>query len=150
MNMFKYNYKGVKETEGFAPIPCDDYILVITAVEEKQTSKGDDMVNVTTEVATGPYKGKKLWTNICFLPADMPGAGISKHFLSILGLDNEGEVEVDSEKWKTKVFKAPVTIKDWKGKKQNEINVRDAKALDVSETLKEQKVEAEEDEVVPF
>ena len=120
---FKHDYTGVTEFgQGFDPIPEGDYDLTIIKAEEKKTKSGDNMVNITTEVVGGEYEGRKVFHNVVFLPKDHRAAGMSKHFLKVIGQPFEGVVEVDPEAWEGAEFRAHVKIVDYKGKLKNEID----------------------------
>ena len=121
--MFKHDYTGVKEFgEGFDPIPEGDYNFVITKTKESKTNNGDNMVNATCKVADGANAGRLVWHNVVFLPKDHKAAGMSKHFLKVIGQPFEGVVEVDPEAWEGAEFRAHVKIVDYKGKLKNEID----------------------------
>ena len=120
--MFKHNYTGVSESGGnFTPMPEGNYNLTITDVKESVTKNKDPMVNVTFEVSGGEYDGRKIWHNVCFLPKDTKGAGMSKHFLKAIDQPFEGEVDVDPQAWKGAAVKAHVIITQYNNKDRNEI-----------------------------
>ena len=120
---FKHDYTGVKEFgEGFDPIPEGDYNFIITKTKESKTNSGDNMVNATCKVADGTNAGRLVWHNVVFLPKEHKAAGMSKHFLKVIGQPFEGVVEVDPEAWEGAEFRAHVKIVDYKGKLKNEID----------------------------
>lgn len=128
--MFKYDYSGVRERgEGLDPIPEGDYSFVITKVEERRTKNKDPMVHVTCKVMEGLYAGRIVWHNVNFLPKDNKGAGMSKHFLHVIGQPFEGMVDVEPNEWINATFCAHVKIEEFNGKTQNNIDeIYDAEA----------------------
>ena len=117
---FKYDTKGVQEAGSFAPIPEDDYYLKIEKVEERKSQKGHPQANVTLIVNEGEHKGRKVWNTITFMPKDLPGAGMAKHWLHAIGQPYEGVITVDTRDWRG-VIKAHVVIEEYDGKKKNAI-----------------------------
>ena len=119
---FKHDYTGVTEFgQGFDPIPEGDYDLTIIKAEEKKTKSGDNMVNITTEVVGGEYEGRKVFHNVVFLPKEHKAAGMSKHFLHVIGQPYEGKVEVDCANWLGGIFRAKVKQAEFNGKLKNEV-----------------------------
>lgn len=121
--MFKHDYTGVKEFgEGFDPIPEGDYNFLINKVKEQKTKNGDNMVAITLDVADGPNAGRKVFHNVVFLPKDHKAAGMSKHFLHVIGQPYEGMVAVNSDNWLDAPFRAHVKIVEYNGKQKNEVD----------------------------
>jgi len=96
---FKHDYTGVQESGDFTPAPPGDYTLKIVEAEEAKTRNGDPMVKVKLQIADGQFKGKNVWHNVAFLPKDSPGAGISKHWLKVIGQPHDGPVIVRPGAW---------------------------------------------------
>jgi len=120
--MFRHNYTGTQERRGgFLPMPEGEYVLTLTDTKTSKTKNGDPMVNVTFEVTGGEYDGRKVWHNVCFLPKENKGAGISKHFLKAIGQPFEGEVDVEPNDWRGAAIKAHLIITQYNGKDKNEI-----------------------------
>lgn len=121
--MFKYDYNGVSESgKGFDPIPEGDYSFVITKVEERRTKNKDPMVHVTCKVLEGTYAGRIVWHNVNFLPKENKGAGMSKHFLHVIGQPFEGMVDVEPKDWIDATFRAHAKVTEFNGKPQNELD----------------------------
>ena len=48
----------------FDPIPAGKYLVALRASEEKTSKKGHKYLGLEFEVLDGPYRGRKLWTNL--------------------------------------------------------------------------------------
>lgn len=150
---FKHDYSGVKEFgEGFEPIPEGDYNFVITKTEERMSKNKNPMVHVTCKVLDGTNAGRLVWYNVNFLPKDNKAAGMSKHFLHVIGQPYEGNVMVNCEDWVDAEFRAHVKVDEFNGKPQNDIDeVYDA---EVTKSLNSEGQslagESDDDTQVPF
>lgn len=126
---FSHDTTGVEESGNFAPVPENDYVVKIDAVQELdkngrplKSQNGNRMVKVRYKIAEGDYKGRKLFDNITFISPGAKGAGISKHFLHVIGEPYEGQFQVAPESWIGKSLKVSVTIDDsYDGKERNKI-----------------------------
>lgn len=99
---------------GATLLPAGTYELVITKIEEKKTSKGFPMVNVTCEVLNSPeYNGAKVFHNVSFLPKTEKGAGMSSHFLKCINQPYQGDIQVDPAAWVGEDFKAKLIQEDF-------------------------------------
>lgn len=115
---FNYDTTGVKEKGAFDPVPEADYFLKIGKKEVKKSGTGHPMVNVELTVSEGEFVGRKMWHNVTFMPKDMKGAGMAKHWLHAIGQPYEGKITVEPMDWEG-VIKAKVGIEEYKGKNQN-------------------------------
>lgn len=121
---------GASLKTGFAPVPEGIYQLVIREVadtkngEPWKTKNGDDYVRVTCEIDDqGNYFGRKIWYGLTFMDdISRPGAGMSVHFLKAIGEPWDGPVDIDTDRWIGRVFKAKLKIvKDQNGEPKNEV-----------------------------
>ena len=120
---FKHNYEGVREFgAGFDPIPEGDYNLIITKAEERVSKNKNPMVHITCKVLDGANAGRLVWHNVNFLPKDNNAAGMSKHFLHVIGQPYEGVVTVECKDWVNAKFRAHVKVEEFNGKMQNDID----------------------------
>lgn len=112
---FKHDYSRVKESGGFSPVPKGDYHLKIIEVREGTTKNGDPNANIKLSIEG--YVGKNVWHNISFLPANSPGAGISKHWLHSIGQPFEGDdVDVEPQDWIGIVIFVSLDIEEYQNK----------------------------------
>jgi len=117
---FNYDSTGVELANGFEPLPEGYYPLKIVEAEEKKSSKGNDMIEITCDVFNDPrFNGKELMHWVTFLPPKNPdgtpnkGAGMSVHFRKCIGVPWEGNVRVDSSEWLGKKFMAKVIVEEY-------------------------------------
>jgi hypothetical protein len=89
------NLAGIKEAQGFEPIPADDYKLTIFEAEmvDVKSEPGQQQLKITFNVDGGEYDGRSIfgyysWTNDKRLP-------FLKNLLHALGYDVEGEIDFD-------------------------------------------------------
>lgn len=105
-------------SEGRRLLPEGTYELVITKVEEKKSSAGDPMVNVTCEVRNNPeFNGARVFHNVTFMSKEKPGAGMSSHFLKCINQPYEGAITVDPDAWIGEDFIAKIAVEDFEYKK---------------------------------
>lgn len=88
----KYNVKGVEAGQDFdTPIPVNVYkARIVECVEGQSKSSGNDMLTVTLEIATGDWKGRKLWDYIVLNDAS---AWKLRQFLEAVGIVGNGKKE---------------------------------------------------------
>lgn len=112
--------------EGFEVLPASDYDLKITKCEAKMSSTGKLMFALTNEVQAGPYKGRKLWSNIVVSHDNPTALGIFFRQMNALGIDksyfstNPSDSQV-AEALLNREFRGQVVIKAWQGQDRNEI-----------------------------
>ena len=126
---------AVEPTSGgaFTLLPDGKYQLVITKVEEKTSSKGNPMVNVTCEVLNNPeFNGKKVFHNVTFLKEGEKGAGMSRHFLKCIN-QPYGAGEVDPQKWVGEDFNAKISSREYTKKDGSKATVNDIKEVIASD-----------------
>lgn len=63
-NLNGFDASTVEPMPSFDPIPAGQYVAMITASEEKTSSKGHKFLSLELEVIDGQYKGRKLWVNL--------------------------------------------------------------------------------------
>ena len=108
--MFRHDFTGVKEMGDFSPAPKGTYVLEILEAKEGKSQAGDNMVNVKTQIAQGPFTGKWVWHKVTFISAGNPGAGFSKHFVKTIGQPYEGNVNINPAHWVGKRFEADLDV----------------------------------------
>ena len=125
---FSHDTTGVSDGKGsFKPIPDGEYRLKVLKATESVSSGGYNMVAIEFGVVVGPYAGRKIWHNLCFLPADNAGAGIAKHWLHALHQPYEGVVDVDCAAWVDREIKARVGQEEYIPTKGKNANLRQVK-----------------------
>ena|SRR3990167_3643490 len=104
----RLNYGGVKESGQFELIPEGEYMVKIVKVsatdkagELLMTKAGDKRVNVQLAIVGGELDGRRLFHQVIFFPPDGPGAGMTKHFLKVIGEGEaaEGRADYDTTLW---------------------------------------------------
>lgn len=107
-------------------LPDADYDVKVVKSDPKQSGNGNLNFQLQLEVTSGPYKGRKLFTNVAVV-ADNPNAlnfffrkmnamGIGKEFFS----SNPSDSQV-SEAMIGRTFRAQVGNRVWQGEKKNEV-----------------------------
>lgn len=96
--MAEVDLSGV-EAGGFEPMPSGVYHLLLTDYEERETSETskhpeNPYYNVEFIVQSGPFEGRKLWTNV-MLPPYQPF--ILKQLVQAAGEDANSSI--DPEAW---------------------------------------------------
>lgn len=86
------------DESAFEPLPVGEYRLQIANITETTTGEnsknpGEPMLKVELDVVDGKYAGRKLFDNL--LPTIPSIKGRVMNFLSALGEDTDGELEVD-------------------------------------------------------
>lgn len=125
-----FTHDAAAPTSGYTLLPEGWYDLQVTNVEEKKTSKGFPMVNVTCEVINNPeFNGKEVFYNVSFLPKDNKGAGMSSHFLKVINQPYEGAIEVDPDKWVGEKFKGKIGPREYEKKDGTKATTNDIKEI---------------------
>jgi hypothetical protein len=115
---FRHDSTNIKERK-YEPMPEGEYNFVIQFAEEKKSSKGNDMVELTLSVIEHEeYHGKNIKHYVVFLPAGEKGDGISVHFRKCIGVPYGGDDEVDASTWigKKLVGKVKIETREYEGK----------------------------------
>lgn len=110
MSKYPVNYSNVNESQKFEPLPEGTYPVQIERIEETRTKGGKPMIKVRYVVTSGQHKGRKLFDQVTLFEANEKGAGITKHFLHIIGEPYEGEFEVDPDNWPGRDLQVTVTV----------------------------------------
>ena len=64
-NLGNFNASEIDPSVSFDPIPAGKYVAAITESEMKPTKSGNGhFLELTFEVLSGQYKGRKLWTRL--------------------------------------------------------------------------------------
>ena len=74
------------------PIPEGQYVAKIASAELKQSSKGNDMIELVFEVTEGEYAGRKLWDYLVL--TDNSLWKVKRYVSRLLGLESGNEFEV--------------------------------------------------------
>lgn len=134
--MFTHDAAEPTTGGGSTLLPAGTYDLVITKVEEKKSSKGHPMINVTCEVLNNPeFNGAKVFHNVTFLPKGDKGAGMSSHFLKCINQPYEGAISVDPDKWVGEDFKAKIQPREYDKKDGTKAKTNDLKEIFASEDV---------------
>lgn len=112
--------------EGFDVLPAADYDLKVVKSEAKMASTGKLMFALTSEITSGPYKNRKLWSNIVVSHDNPTALGIFFRQMNALGIAKEyfGSNPSDSqvaEALMGREFRGQVGIKPYNGQDRNEI-----------------------------
>ena len=114
-------FTGDKTQDTNSPLPDGDYFLTCTDAEEKQSSKGSDMIEMELTVAVGPYENRHFKYWLTFIPAGSNGHGITLHALHAFGLPYDGPVSIGADDFKGKTVKAKVSSEEYKGRMNNKV-----------------------------
>lgn len=112
--------------EGFDVLPAADYDLKIVKSEAKMASTGKLMFAITSEVTTGPYKNRKLWSNIVVSHDNPTALGIFFRQMNALGIDksffssNPSDSQV-ADALLNREYRGQVGIKQYNGQDRNEV-----------------------------
>lgn len=132
--MFTHDAAEPTTGGGMTLLPAGTYELVITKVDEKKSSKGHPMVNVTCEVLNNPeFNGAKVFHNVTFLPKADKGSGMSSHFLKCINQPYEGAIEVDPSKWVGEDFRAKIQTREYDKKDGTKAKTNDLKEIFASD-----------------
>lgn len=98
---YKMNYTGVDESGSFEPLPEGTYVVSIERVEETVTkSSGLPMVKVRYKVLNdGKHRNRIVFDQIVLFGKDDKGAGMTKHFLHVIGEPYDAIFEVNPQNW---------------------------------------------------
>jgi hypothetical protein len=111
-------------------VPDGSYDIVVAKAEGTTASTGSPMIKLTCDIIQpGPFKGKRLWTNIV-LKSDSPGAmrmslkklaglGLSREWLA----ENNPSITAIANALAGKTASAEVTQRTWQGEQRNEIGM---------------------------
>ncbi|QGF20314.1 hypothetical protein SEA_SIXAMA_164 [Gordonia phage Sixama] len=111
---------------GFTAIPQGDYEMKVIQSEAKQTGNQKTMFKLTCEIQSGPYKSRRVWTNLVVSPENPVALNIFFRQMAALGIDksyfatNPSDSNV-AEALKDKLFRGQVDIKKYQGEDRNEI-----------------------------
>ena len=134
--MFQHNAAEPTTGGGSTLLPAGTYDLVITKVEEKKSSKGYPMVNVTCEVQNNQeFNGAKVFHNVTFLPKDQKGSGMSSHFLKCINQPYQGDIQVDSANWIGEDFKGKIQTREYDKKDGTKAKTNDIKEVLASDDV---------------
>ena len=114
-------FTGDKTQDTNSPLPDGDYFLTCTDAEEKQSSNGNDMIQMELTVAVGPYENRHFKYWLTFIPAGSNGHGITLHALHAFGLPYDGPVSIGQDDFKGKTVKAKVGSEPYQGRMNNKI-----------------------------
>lgn len=103
------------EKRDFSPLEPGKYELEIEAVEDKVSSKGNDMMVVTFKE---PNSGKKIWNNYTFTDSSMFKV---QELLDAVGIDTSAVVDFDNEDLIGVGVLAEVSQEEYNGKTRNRI-----------------------------
>lgn len=111
---------------GFEPLAEGTYDFKITAAEHRRSQSQKDGYNITAEVESGPHKGRKVFNTFWVSPDSPIAMGIFFRQFTALGLDkNFFKSEPSDEQivagLQGKRFRGTISIREWNGKKQNEV-----------------------------
>ena len=98
---YKANYDTVSESGNFEPLPEGNYTVKIEKIQETTTKKsGLPLIKIRYKVIDeGKFKNRILFDQITLFEGDAPGAGITKHFLHVIGQPYQGDFEIDPGAW---------------------------------------------------
>lgn len=96
----------------FEPIPAGDYVLEIENIEERVSKAGNDMLNITFNVAEGEYEGRKIFE---FYVLSEKALWKLKDLLIALGIDAEGQVDISIDDLEGEMLIGNVEIQEQKG-----------------------------------
>lgn len=90
--MPRLNFKDTPDAESdYSPLPDGRYLIEVSDVNTRKTSKGDEMWNLSLQVLTGAYRGRLLFDNLVFSDAAMSRV---KLILKSLGFDVSGVLDL--------------------------------------------------------
>lgn len=103
MAQIKFDADASQESSGgnYKPVPDGEYVLRIVEAKYKKTSTNKHMISLDLEIDEGPYKGRKVWTNIVFNPKGDPGHGLTVQALKAFGFPHDGQFTIDTDDWNT-------------------------------------------------
>lgn len=122
--------KEQAEESAASVLPAQDYEVAVVKAEATRAQSGSAMIKLTCDVTeVGPYKGKRLWTNIV-LKTDSPGAmrmslkklaglGLSREWLA----ENNPSTELIAQALVGKTAVAKVSQRTWNSELRNDIDM---------------------------
>ena len=129
-----YDATNLNNEGGFTPAPEGEYNLSIVDIHDtkegvqRKTKNGDDYVSVECEIDDpGNWLGKKVFYGVTIMEPNpdgtsRKGAGMAIHFLKSIGEPWEGKIEINTDNWVGKRFRAKLKVtKDNQGKARNEV-----------------------------
>lgn len=119
--MFEHDFTGVEESSGFPVIPGERVwnVFEIENATELKSKNDDNMVKVEAVCVSPEFAGVKVYHYVTFIPKGKPGAGIAKHFCSVIGEANDGVSHIDAFSWMGRRFKGCTIVDEYEGKKKN-------------------------------
>lgn len=116
MGKFNFDADASQESSGgnYAAVPAGEYLLRIVTSEYTKTKTRKHMIKLELEIDEGPYKGRKVWTNIVFNPKGDGGHGLTVQALKAFGFEFDGQFEVDTDDWNTdRTCRARLEVEDY-------------------------------------
>jgi len=112
--------------DSFDALPVGRYDLKVNESEPKCSDKGNRYWKLTTEVTTGPYKGRLVWTNLVLTPTNPKALPFFFNKNAALGLDRkffEGNPtdEQVAAAHRGAHFRGELILKEYNGSQTNEI-----------------------------
>lgn len=154
-----YTSEGAEVPADSFTIPDGEYILRVDKVKEGKSKNDDYQVTCSMRVADGERKGFPVnYHRVTFLnPAKNPkAAGMSIHWLKVLGQPWEGKFKIYPEDWIGKCFLAYLAAETFNGfesMKVKWVKALDKEQLEQFEMTPREAAQArnpEVDEEVPF
>jgi hypothetical protein len=112
--------------EEYGVLPAADYDLKITKAEAKMSSNGKLMYAITCEVTEGPYKGRKVWSNLVLTRDNPTALGFFFRHMAAIGIDksyfkqNPSDAQV-ADALLGREFRAQLSIRQYQGQDRNDI-----------------------------
>lgn len=96
----------------YEPMPAGDYVLEIEDIEERVSKAGNEMLNITFNVAEGEYEGRKIFE---FYVLTEKALWKLKDLLVALGINTEGQVDVSVDDLVGEMLIGNVEIQEQEG-----------------------------------
>ena len=107
----RWDFTNVSETEDFASVPPGWYTVRIEEIREGVTRDGDPRWGFCLVVSQGEYAGRiAAWDGIVWNDRCAPRA---KRVLEILGVDSDGEVELEPHDLKGRRADVVLVPEEW-------------------------------------
>ena len=107
---YQRDFSSVSELGDRDLLPADEYVVEISSVREAQTKSNLPLIKIRYRVVRGAYENRNVFDQIVIFPGDQSGAGITKHFLHVIGEQYEGKCIIDPLKWIKKRLTISVII----------------------------------------
>jgi hypothetical protein len=117
---------AAEESGSYEPVPEGEYVLTVLKVTDKVTSTGRDMVNLEMAIDEGPYRGRKVWSNVTFIPAGEAGHGLMVQALKAFGLPFDGELDFDTSDFEGRTCRAKLVIEPYTDTKTGKQKMKNA------------------------